>query len=121
MAISIEPALQSKLDRMAQFLGQPADEIAAEAIRVHLEELDTRALEVEAEAYARLHPQLKEHYLNQFVAIHNGQMVDVDADFEALFLRVQEKLGDRPVLIRRVGETHEEEYRLRSPRLEGSR
>ncbi len=120
MSISLEPALQSKLDRMARLLGKPADDIATEAIHAYLEELDARTLAVEEQAYRRLYPQLKERYLGLFVAIHNGEVVDTDPDFEPLFLRVQERLGDRPVLMRRVGDTPAEEYRFLSPRLERS-
>ena len=33
----------------------------------------------EVEAYQQMHPQLVEKYAGQFVAIHNGQLVDHDS------------------------------------------
>ena len=68
-----------------------------------------------------MYPQLGERYLGQFVAVHNGQIVDADVDFEALFLRIQERFEDTPVLIRLVSTTPTLELRASSPRLEWSK
>lgn len=118
MAITLEATLQTKLDQTAGRLGKSADEIASEAIRTRLEELDVEALEQEVLAYERLYPDLRKRYPNQVVAILAGGVVDVDPDFEALFLRIQKRFGERIVLIRRVVDIPVEEYRFRSPRLE---
>jgi predicted DNA-binding protein len=117
MAITLRPSLQTKLDQIARRLGKSPEEIADEAIRAHLEELDMDALEEEMQAYERLYPELRQQYVGQIVAISTGRVVDADSDFEALFLRVQQQHGDRPVPFRRVGDTAVEEYRFRSPRL----
>jgi predicted DNA-binding protein len=118
MSITLEPKLQTKLDEIARRLGRSAEEIADEAIRAHLEELDRHALAEEEGAYQRLYPELRRQYAQQVVAIYGGRVVDADPDFETLFLRVRQQVGDRAVLMRRVGETPHEEYRFRSPRLE---
>jgi hypothetical protein len=80
--------------------------------------MTTQKLEAEAQAFERMHPQLVKQYLGQFVAVHEGQIADADVDFEALFLRLQERLGDVPVLIRPVGTEPTPELRAPSPRLE---
>ena len=118
MSITLEPKLRTQLDQIARRLGKPADEIADEAIRAHLEELVLHALEDEELAYQRLFPELREQYPEQVVAIYDGRVVDVDPDFETLVLRIQQQYGDSAVLIRRIGDTPHEEYRFRSPRLE---
>ncbi len=69
-------------------------------------------------AYRKLYPELHDRYLGQVVAIYAGRLVDVDPDFETLYLRVQKQYGNQTVLIRRVGDTPVEEYHFRSPRLE---
>lgn len=112
MSIPLEPKLQTKLDQIARQLGKSPEEIVDEAICADLEELDLHALEEEDAAYQRLYPELRERYPQQVVAIYGGRVVDMDPDFETLFLRVQEQYGDRAVLIRRVGETSHEEYRF---------
>lgn len=116
--ITIEPTLQTKLNQIAQSLGKPTEEIVNEAISEHLERLSEQKLEAEIRAFEQMYPDLKARYLNQFVAVHNGQVVDADADFEQLFLRVQARFGDLTVLIRQVGDSPDEEWNFRSPRLE---
>jgi hypothetical protein len=71
-------------------------------VREHLEQLEEQKLEAEVQAFERMHPQLVKQYLGQFVAVHEGQIVDADVDFETLFLRLEKYLRDVPVLIRQV-------------------
>ena len=118
--ISIEPALQMKVEQLARFLGRPPEAIVEEAINEHLDQLSVQKLDAEIAAFERIHPTLKETYLNQFVAVHEGQVVDSDLDFEPVLLRVQERYGDLPVLIRRVGESPQQEWYFRSSRMESS-
>jgi RNA binding exosome subunit len=118
MSIIVDPTLESALDEMARLLDRSVDEIANEAIRSHLEHLQAQQLTVEANAYALMHADLQAHYLGEFVAIHNGEVIDHDPKFESIFLRVQARLGGVPVLIRQVGESPIEEWHFRSPRME---
>jgi hypothetical protein len=118
MSITLEPKLQTKLEQIAQQTGRSAEEIASEAIRTHLEELDARVLEDEQRAYQRLYPELRERYPQKYVAIYAGRVVDVDPDFEELFVRIKRQFGDQIVLMRRVGDSLVEEYNFRSPRME---
>jgi predicted DNA-binding protein len=118
MSITLDPKLQSKLDQTAEKLGKLAEEIASEAIRTHLEELDADAIDEEERAYQRLYPELREQYPQQYVAIYEGRVIDSDPDFEELFVRIKKQLGDRVVLMRRVGDSPVEEYNFRSPRME---
>ena len=118
MSIKLEPDLQTKLDLTAQRLGKSAEEIASEAIQAHLEDLDARALAEEERAYQRLYPTLRAKYLQQYVAIHDGRLIDSDSSFEELFLRIQQQFEEGTVLIRRVTDHPVEEYYFRSPRLE---
>ncbi len=118
MSIVVDPVLEIALDNMAQVLALPVEQIADDAIRSHLDYLRAQQLAQEAQAYARLHPELVKHFFNQFVAIHKGQLLDNDEDFETLFLRVQSRLGDLPVLIQQVLDSPVEEWSFRSPRQE---
>ena len=75
-------------------------------------------LQAEAQAFAQLHLQLVPHYLGQFVAIFEGQLVDNDKDFETLYLRIQKKYKDEVVLIRQVMAKPTIELHGPSPRLQ---
>jgi hypothetical protein len=66
----------------------------------------------------RAMPQAERHrYSGQFVAVHEGRVIDHDSDRRHLYLRVREKLGDTPVLITSAEEPSPREYRIRSPRI----
>ncbi|MBK7216577.1 MAG: hypothetical protein IPH95_05770 [Candidatus Promineofilum sp.] len=71
----------------------------------------------EIEAYHRLHPELRERYKGQYVAIFQGQLVDHDQDAEVLLERTLARFPDEIVLQRRVEDTPEVILQFRSPRL----
>ena len=56
----------------------------------------------EVQAYIALHPSLLQHYLGQWVAIYQGELVDHDWDEEALMLRRLQRFPEEAVLIRQV-------------------
>lgn len=119
-AITIESTLQERLVQAAERLEKPVEEITDEAIRIYLERLDRLKLEAEIQAFEKMHEQLKARFVQQFVAIHNGKVIDNDPDFETLFLRIQGRLGNTCVLIRQVEDSPVHEWHFRGPRLESA-
>ncbi len=71
-------------------------------------------------AYERLHAQLLVQCFGEHIAIYNGQVVDHDPKFERLHVRIRQKYGNQPVLLRRVEPQPERELMFRSPRMEKS-
>lgn len=71
----------------------------------------------EVNAYESLHTELVENYLGNYVAIHQGQVVDNDSDSEEIIIRIGERYPDEAILIRKVQKTLPPEIRIRSPRL----
>lgn len=59
-------------------------------------------VEREKSAYIRLHPQLKKDYYGIYVAIFNGELVDHDTDYGALFERIDKKYPDNFVWLTQV-------------------
>lgn len=55
--------------------------------------------EREYQAFLCLLPELLATYEGRYVAIHNGQVVDSDADDAALILRVQAEVGYVPLYV----------------------
>lgn len=118
LTITLNPNLQTKLEQVAQSTGQPIDEIVGQALARHLEQWAEEQLEAEIKVFEQIHPRLKEQYLGQFVAIHQGQVVDADADLEPLYLRLQARFGDEPsLLVRQVSETPQEIYHFHGTRI----
>ena len=72
----------------------------------------------ERQAYIALHPTLLKNYPNQYVAIHNGQLVDHDPNGLVLSLRIRQQFPDQFVWIAPVKAQAIEEWVTRSPRFE---
>jgi hypothetical protein len=83
------------------------DEIITEAVRHYLWELDRRKISEESKIYRQRYAELKAQYLGQYIAMHNGQVVDHDADFLALRQRVHQRFGRTPVMITLVEDVAE--------------
>jgi hypothetical protein len=74
--------------------------------------------EREHQAFLRLLPQLLGTHQGKYVAVHEGQVIDSDADDIALVLRVHARIGYVPIRVGRVTEQplvvrvpHYREYR----------
>lgn len=119
-SIALQPDLVERIHRITKSKGSTVKDFVNQAVREHLEQLEDQKLKAEIQAFERMHPQLVKQYLGQFVAVHEGQIVDADVDFEALFLRLEKRLGDVPVLIRPVSVEPTPELRAPGPRLERS-
>ena len=112
------PPITHKIEQIVRAWGKSAEQVIEDAINEHLNKLNSNKLDAETAAFEQKHPWLKKHYLNEFIAMHHGQVIDSDPNFEPLYLRVQEQFGDVVVLIQRVCETPIEEFFFRSRRLE---
>lgn len=73
-------------------------------------------VEREKAAYLQLYPELREKYPGQFVAIHEGQLVDHDQEYEALFERIDDRYPDTFVWLAKVEEEPISTIVFRSPR-----
>jgi hypothetical protein len=74
------------------------------------------AVEREKSAYIALHPALWQKYPGQHVAIYNGQLVDHDVDFAALYDRIDRQYPDEFVWLTQVKPEPIETVVVRSPR-----
>jgi hypothetical protein len=90
------------LQQAAKVENVPTEELLNQAVAEFLDKMEIRILEAENEAFTQLHPQLVNTYLGEYVAIHNGEVVDHDSDARSLHIRIRRKYGKAPVLIREV-------------------
>jgi len=118
--LALQPALWEQLQQTANEQKTDVLELVETAIHTYLRQIEREQIEAEAEAYQKLHPMLMQKYLGQYVAIHHGQLIDHDKDFQQLHARVRQRFGRRPVLLRRVEEAPERILVFRSPSLEQS-
>ena len=108
----------AQLSKIADEKGTTPQQLAEQAIRRFLRNEVRQILKRETDAFRAMHIELLRKHRGQFVAIHQGQVVDHDDDQLALFMRVDERYPDTPVLVKRVLPEFEESYTFRSPRIE---
>jgi hypothetical protein len=105
--VIIEPELYKRVVQAAQETDSTPEIIMSEATKRYLWELHRRKISEESQLYQKLHTQLQSKYLNQFIAMLNGQVVDHDRDFQALHHRVRQNYQHQAVMITLVQETAE--------------
>lgn len=75
-------------------------------------------LAAEQEAwFARPHAE-RNRYAGEYVAVHEGKVVDHDPNQRAIYLRARSYYGNQPVLIVKADWDTEPEFTIRSPQLE---
>ncbi len=75
-------------------------------------------IRAEAEAWRSLPATVQRSYGEDFVAIHNRQVVDHHRDRLTLYRRVRARFGDVPILITPANAASPREFRIISPRVE---
>lgn len=116
--IQLEPGLMQQVEQIAAEQTATPDQIIETAVRAYLRQLDRSRIKAEAEAYPVIHAELVKQYLHQYVAIYNGQLVDHDEDFQQLHIRIRQRFGRQPVLLRRVETQAERHLSFPSTQLE---
>jgi hypothetical protein len=126
--IAIPQTLYRRVRQLARDRNQPVDDVLAEVLDEALpmgNEPDSTepdgadedvAVEREMQAYINMHPLLKEKYLGQHVAILDGQLIDVDKDYGALYERIDAQHPDQFVWLATVEEEPLPTLVFRSPR-----
>lgn len=117
-AIDLNPRLVEQVHWIARWQRVTADELASRALSAYLDRLEWDKLLAEMEAFQAQLPDLLSAYPDQFVAIHEGQVIDHDADLRTLHSRVYARLGSVPVLLQKVTATPTPDILVRGPRVE---
>lgn len=128
VVLDLPDKVYERAQHLAQVRQQAVNELLAKVLddALPLTELETEvddwsaedaALEREMQAYIAMHPQLKEKYLGQHVAVYGGKLIDHDQDFDALYERVRKQYPDEVVWISTVKAEPIETIYIRSPRL----
>lgn len=108
----------SELLPMSRQENKEVSDLVNEALKYYLWTAKERKIDQEMEAYRAMHAELKRRFLGQYVAVHDGKLVDHDTDRGALSRRVRQEYGNVAVLITPVEEEPEREFTILSPRLE---
>lgn len=67
-------------------------------VQVDQEREECEKIHVETEAFWQMYSELQQHYLGEYVAVYQQQVVDHDHDVLRLEQRVVERFGDTIIL-----------------------
>ncbi|VAW43363.1 hypothetical protein MNBD_CHLOROFLEXI01-3744 [hydrothermal vent metagenome] len=81
---------------------------------------DREAMLQEQDAFQAMLPELLAKYKDQYIALHQGEVVDHDVDRVILAARLDKTHPDAVVLVKQVTAQPESVLRMRSPRLVGN-
>ncbi len=107
--IILQTDLYEELAKNASQVTKTINDLVNEAVAYYLREQQRLKLNREILAYEQHHPELKQNYLGQWVAMHEQKLIDHDHDGLALYRRIRAKYGHISVLIRQVAEQPIEE------------
>ncbi len=117
IAVTLDAELLESLTQITAQKGMSVENVFADMAQQFIDEARREKIHKEFEHYKALHAELKAKYLGQHVAVHEGQVVDHDADLSALIRRVRQRFGRIPIMFTQVGEQPTREFTTHSTRL----
>ncbi len=119
--VTLKPELAEQITHFTNGNQSTIDTFVDEAVRTHLHQMARQKIRAETKAFEQQQDMLLANYLGQYVAIHDGQIIDHDPNLLALHLRIFEQLGDVAVLLKKVTTEPERDLVVRSRRFSRGR
>ena len=120
ITLTVPDPIYRQAQQVAQVSNRQIEEVLTESIQLSYPTFpihkDRPIMEREIAAYEAMHAELWQQYPNRYVAIHQGQVVDHDADVVALVKRKRKKYANKVVLVRQVLPELPKPLIFRSPR-----
>jgi hypothetical protein len=115
--LKLDADLVETLKRTTAQEGVTVEQVFDELARRYIAEARRKIIDQEFAHYVQMHAELKEKYLGQNVAIHQGKLVDADPDAMTLVRRVRAQYGRIPILFVQVENEPEKVLTIHSTRI----
>jgi hypothetical protein len=115
MAIQIPDKLEEDIREAAEYEGIDANEFVETALEKALADYHEQHVARETEVWYAMPAEQRRKYVNQYVALFRGQIVDADVDQIELLRRIDHNYGNAPVMITEGGDQPMPTYVIRSP------
>lgn len=116
--VTLNPDLVQQIENLSSKEKTDAQSFVEKAVHAYLLQIRREKIRTETQAFNAQLKKLRVKYAGQYVAMHQGKVIDHDSDLRTLHLRVYERVGRTPVLLKQVTDKPERELVFRSPRLE---
>ena len=114
LTINLKQDLAEQISYLTGKSQAKAEAFVDKALRTYLAQFQREKIRAETEAFDQQIRNLLAQYPEQYVAVHNGQVIDHDQNLRTLHLRVFEQLGHTPVLLKKVTDKPDRELVFRS-------
>jgi hypothetical protein len=124
VTIRLPQVLVERAREAGLFVGpRMAELVASELARIQPAEIRKndgaeQKMRREKDAFVAQQADLRQRYPGEYIAMHNGQVLDHDRDLSELHRRVYVAIGTVTVLLKQVDQPVDRDLFLRSPRLE---
>ena len=103
--ITLEPQLTAEILKLTGDDSQEAESFVNRVLWKQLANVRRDKLVQEQIHFERQHSQLLLQFEGEYIAMHNGQVIDHDKNLRDLHLRVAEQHGRTPILLKQVTES----------------
>ena len=121
ITVTLPDNIYGQLQELASTSQRSISEVLVDTVTNALppvsEHPDRAQMVQEVQAYIAMHSELLRKHAGEYVAIHDGKLVDHDEDLLALLERRELRYPDEVVMIRRVLPDPDPVLHFRSPRL----
>lgn len=111
--VTLNPALVQQIENLNSKENTDVQSFVERAVQAYLLQIQREKIRTETEAFNAQVKMLRAKYAGQYVAIHQGKVIDHDSDLRTLHLRVYEQVGRTPVLLKQVTDEPERELVFR--------
>ncbi len=119
--LALRPKLADQLKNEANRRQTSVEALANDWLEEQLWEAKRKKIEEESERFRTQHADLLKQYAGQYVAMHDGVVIDHDPDLVALHNRVREKYGDEPILMSPVTASPVQSFKVVGARRRGGK
>lgn len=115
--IRLEGELARQIAELAGAQGESVKALVDRALQNYLGEAQRAKIRREMKAFAWQKDELVARHLGQYIAMHEGEVVDQDESLADLVDRIRARYGSLAVLMKRVEEGPDRDLVIRGPRL----
>jgi hypothetical protein len=117
MTVTLPDPIERQVTKIARDQDVTPEELVQKAIQAYVQAEASQILDRETLAFRAMHAELLTKYPGEYVAVHQGRMIDHDLKLGDIYLRIDEKYPDEIILIKQVQPEIERVFNVRSPRI----
>ena len=118
LSVTLKPDVAEQISQIAGESKMETEAVVDTAVRAYLRKRAEEKIRAEQKEFNEQKESLLVKYKGEYVAVHNGEVIDHDPSIGELHRRVHKSLGRIPVLLKKVTDEPDRVLVFRSPKLQ---